>query len=201
MTELEKLRNGYAVDGMHPELYAINLKAHNLSIDYSGLLEDDPRRQEILDELLGSHGQVYMRGPIYFNFGVNTHLGDGFFANNDFHVSDDAEVRIGKRVMCGPHVSLITATHPYIMEERMAMTDSQGNTFAPLLGNPITIEDGVFLGGGVIVLGGVTIGRGSVIGAGSVVTRDIPPGVIAAGNPCRVIREIGERDSIRDRVL
>lgn len=201
MTELEKLRKGYAVDGMHPELYAINLKAHNLSIEYSGLMEDDPRRQEILDQLLGSHGNVFMRGPIYFNFGVNTHLGDNFFANNDFHVSDDAEVRIGDNVMCGPHVSIITATHPYMPEERRGMTDSQGNTFRPLLGNPITIGNDVFIGGGAMILGGVTIGDGSVIGAGSVVTKDIPAGVIAAGNPCKVIRKITQADSIRHKIL
>lgn len=201
MTELEKLKRGYAVDGMHPELYAINLKAHNLSIEYSGLMEDDPRRQEILDEILGSHGNVFMRGPIYFNFGVNTHIGENFFANNDFHVSDDAEVRIGDNVMCGPHVSLVTATHPYRPEERLGVTDSQGNTFRPLLGEPITIGNNVFLGAGTIVLGGVTIGDGSVIGAGSLVTKDIPAGVIAVGSPCRVLREITEKDSIRDRIL
>lgn len=96
--------------------------------------------------------------------------------------------------MAGPGTSFFTALHPLLAEERNARIDETGRRYNLEYAKPITIEDDVWLGGGVIVNGGVTIGRGAVIGAGSVVTRDIPPGVVAAGVPCRVIRPITEAD-------
>ena len=114
--------------------------------------------------------------------------GDGSFLNHGAYLMDGAAITIGKRCFLGPNCGLYTASHPLDPAQRALGLERA---------LPITLEDDVWLGGHVVILQGVTVGAGSVIGAGSVVTRDIPPGVVAAGNPCRVLRPIAEADRIR----
>jgi maltose O-acetyltransferase len=143
---------------------------------------DEGKREDMLRALLGALGErSYIRPPFFCDYGYNLTLGDDVFMNFNCVALDVVPITIGNRVQMAPAVQLLAADHPLDPAER-----SSGREF----GRPITIEDDVWLGGGVVVLPGVTIGRASVIGAGSVVTKDIPPGVVAVGNPCRVIREI-----------
>ena len=136
----------------------------------------------LLGDLLGSIGaDSYIRAPFYCDYGYNLTLGDNVFLNFNCVVLDVVPVTIGDRVQIASAVQLLAADHPLDAVER-----ATGREF----GRPITIEEDVWLGGGTIVCPGVTIGRASVIGAGSVVTKDIPAGVVAVGNPCRVLREI-----------
>jgi len=132
---------------------------------------------------------VYLQGPINFDFGVNTTMGDNSYANFNFTVLDEGKVNIGKNVFIGPNVSLLTAIHPLCYEDRNTGLEYTG---------AINIEDNCWIAASVTVCGGVTIGEGSVIGAGSVVTRDIPPNSIAVGNPCRVLRQITEKDRLKN---
>lgn len=196
--EEERLLAGAWFNPLDPELVAVKRRAHNLCLDYGRLYEDAvEERNAIVDQLLLRHGEnVYMQGPIYFNYGVHTTIGDDFFANYNLMVSDDALVTIGNGVMIGPNCTLATPRHPLVAEERWD-TAADGTLFRPCQAQPIVVEDNVWIAANVVICGGVTIGTGAVIGAGSVVTRDIPPHTLAAGNPCRVIRQVGEQDSIR----
>ena len=143
---------------------------------------DEDRREAMMRALLGAFGErSYIRPPFFCDYGYNLRLGDDVFMNFNCVALDVVPITIGNRVQVASAVQLLAADHPLDPVER-----ASGAEF----GSAITIEDDVWLGGGVIVLPGVTIGRASVIGAGSVVTKDIPPGVIAVGNPCRVLREI-----------
>lgn len=146
-------------------------------------------RDLLLKEILGSSGdKCFVAGPFYCDYGFNIHVGENFYANYNLVILDCAEVRMGKNVTFGPNISIYTAGHPIGPNKR-----AEGLEFAL----PVSIEDGVWVGGSVSILPGVTIGEGSVIGAGSTVTRSIPAGVIAAGSPCRVIRQITEDDETR----
>lgn len=139
-------------------------------------------RTRVLKELLGTLGQgTEIEPPFYCDYGYNISIGDNFYANFNCVVLDCATVTIGDNVFLGPNVQIYTATHPLAMEER-----NNGLEAA----KPIVIEDSAWICGGVIINPGMTIGKGTTIGAGSVVTRDIPPDVFAAGNPCRVIRNL-----------
>ena len=144
------------------------------------------RRQELLKELFAEIGEnCYIEPPLHANWGRYTHLGDYVYANFNLTLVDDTHVYIGNHVMIGPNVTIDTGTHPICPELRRDAV--QYNL-------PVHIGDNVWLGAGTIVLPGVTIGENSVIGAGSVVTRDIPANVVAVGAPCRVLREISDRD-------
>lgn len=143
-------------------------------------------RQEVLARILGTVGEGAHFEPTFrCEFGYNIHLGRNFFANFDCVLLDGSTITIGDNVLFGPRVSIFTSNHAADPRERAA-----GACYA----KPVTIGDDVWLGGGVTVNPGVTIGAGSIIGSGSVVTRDIPAGVVAAGNPARVIRAITEAD-------
>ena len=131
-----------------------------------------------------SHG-LFIVPPFYCEYGTHIHLGPNFFANYDCVLIDVAPITIGKNCQMAPRVAIYAAGHPV-----HPWTRATGYEY----GKPVTIGDDVWLGGSSVILPGVTIGDGAVIGAGSVVTRDIPPMVVAAGNPCRVIREITEAD-------
>ena len=157
--------------------------------------EDEDGRWRLLKSLLGKMGDGYFKieAPFRCDYGYNIEIGDNFFANYNFVVLDVGKVRIGDNVQIAPNVSIYTASHPVHPETR-----NTGYEF----GIDITIGDNVWIGGSSTILPGVTIGNNSVIGAGSVVTKDIPENVIAAGNPCRVIRKITEEDRyfyFRDR--
>ena len=137
-------------------------------------------------EILGSAGKnVSILPPCYCDYGHHIQVGDNFFANYGCTILDVSPVKIGNNVMFAPRVSIYAAGHPLHPAAR-----NTGYEY----GAPVTIGDNVWLGGNVIVAPGVTIGENTVVGAGSVVTKDIPANVIAAGNPCRVIREITEED-------
>ncbi len=195
MTEHEKIFAGKMFNPRGAELKAVKHKAHNLCVEYNMLTEDNPRRAEIIHEMLGAHGEsVNFQGPVQFNYGMHTKVGSNFFANYNFIVQDDGGVTIGDNFMAGPNVTLSTPLHPLSGKQRAGMVNEKGETFIPCYAKPITIGNDVWLCAGVIVCAGVTIGDGAVIGAGSVVTHDIPAGVLAYGVPCRVIREITEED-------
>ncbi|MBP2623675.1 O-acetyltransferase [Streptococcus oricebi] len=143
-------------------------------------------REAILKELFHSIGSnVHFEPTLRCEFGYNTSIGDNFYANFDCVLLDGGGITIGNNVLFGPRVGLYTSNHAIDAQER-----SQGACYA----KPITIGDNVWLGAGVHVNQGVTIGKNSVIGSGSVVTHDIPDNVVAAGVPCRVIRQITEND-------
>lgn len=144
------------------------------------------KRGEILKGVFAEMGKnCYIEPPLHANWGKNTHLGDNVYANFNLTLVDDTDIYIGDNVMIGPNVIIDTGTHPINPELRRKQ--AQYNI-------SVVIEENVWIGGGAIILPGVRIGKNSVIGAGSVVTKDIPENVVAVGNPCKVMREIGERD-------
>lgn len=147
---------------------------------------EQEKREQILKELLAEMGKdCYIEPPLHANWGKHTHLGDGVYANFNLTLVDDTHIYIGNNVMLGPNVVLATAGHPVLPALRED---------AMQFNIPVHIGNNVWIGAGAVVLPGVTIGDNSVIGAGSIVTKDIPANVVAVGNPCRVLREIGEHD-------
>jgi maltose O-acetyltransferase len=182
--ERQKMIAGEMYDPFDPELVAARERARDLcqELNASRELERD-RRRRILRELFGRGGDtVWMQPPFYCDYGTNIELGRRVFFNFNCIVLDVCRVRIGDFTLFGPAVQIYTPLHPFNAEQRRREE----------FGKPIDIGSDVWVGGGAIILAGVRIGSRSVIGAGSVVTRDIPDSVFAAGNPCRVIRGIGE---------
>lgn len=195
MTEKEKMLAGMLYDPSDAELSELRKKAHVLSTRYNMLAEGDPERDNIIAQLLpnmGKNGSV--QGPVQFDYGVFTEIGENFYANFNLTVLDCCKVTIGDNVMIGPNVSILTPVHPLCWQERNMRFREDGSMYDHEYAKPITIGDNCWIAGNVTICGGVRIGSGSVIGAGSVVTRDIPENCLAAGNPCRVIREITEAD-------
>jgi maltose O-acetyltransferase len=166
-----------------PVLEQERRRAALLTKEYNDSSPDEAAtRLRILRELLGAFGEASeIRPPFYCDYGYQTHVGSGTFANFGLVALDVATVTIGDDVQIGPYVQLLTATHPLEPEPRRAKWESA---------EPIVVADNVWLGGGVIVCPGVSIGENTVVGAGAVVTRDLPAGVVAAGVPARVIREL-----------
>ncbi|MBQ8495348.1 MAG: sugar O-acetyltransferase [Clostridia bacterium] len=199
MTETEKMLAGKLYDPSDEELTTRRVRAHNLSKDYNDTYEQESeKRERILNELLPNRGSnTYLQGPVQFDYGVYTTVGDNCFFNFNFTVLDCCPVTIGNDVFIGPNGSLMTPIHPMLPAERNLRQREDGTWYDLEYAAPIVIEDGCWLASNVTVCGGVTIGAGTVIGAGSVVTRDIPAGVFAAGNPCRVIRPLTEADSTK----
>ena len=141
-------------------------------------------RQRIQREMLSPEsGEVWIEPPFYFCYGKHITLGEGTYLNMSCNFVDDGEIVVGKNVLFGPAVTVMTVGHPIDPTLRKYMYTA-----------PVTIEDNVWIGGGAVICPGVTIGENSVIGAGSVVAKDIPPNCIAVGNLCKVIREIDDRD-------
>ena len=155
------------------------------------------KREQKLKEMLAEVGEgCYIESPFFANFGGrHVHLGKGVYANFNLTLVDDTHIYIGDYTMIGPNVTIATAGHPILPQLRQ-----QGLQF----NMPVHIGKNCWLGAGVIVLPGVSIGDNTVIGAGSIVTKDIPANVVAAGNPCRVMRSIGQHDReyyFRDRKI
>ena len=198
MKQKESMLSGKLYDPNDPELLKLRVKAHRLSAEYNALLEtDEEKRQEILEELIGDLGKgAYLQGPIQFDYGCFTSIGERTYANFNLTILDICPVKIGNDVFIGPNVSILTPMHPLRWQERNTYYREDGVLTDQEYGKPITIGNNIWIAGNVTICGGVTIGDGSVIGAGSVVTRDIPPDSLAAGNPCRVIRKITEADRI-----
>lgn len=199
MTQRERQLKGLLFDAHAEELMKIKHHAHELCQEYNGLDEWDEKRKDIIDEMVGQVGErVYFQGPIQFNYGCNTYIGDDFFANFNLTVLDDAKITIGNHVMIGPNVSLMASSHPLDYSQREKTTYTDGHVSMSEYAKGITICDHVWIACGVIICDGVTIGEGSVIGAGSVVTKDIPSDYLACGVPCRPIRKIEEKDKRLD---
>ncbi len=169
--------------GSDPELDALFHKARRLVAAYNQAPATDPAElRRILTELLGSVGEdVSVRQPLFVDFGAHISIGARSFVNSGLTALDVARITIGEDVQIGPNVQLLTPTHPLDPAERLEGWET---------GLPVTIGDNVWLGGGVIVVPGVSIGDGTVVGAGAIVTKDLPPRVLAVGNPARVIREL-----------
>ena len=183
MTEEEKIFAGKMFDPRRQELKDLKHKAHEACRKYNSMDEYDPDRGEVIRAILGDAGKVcYFQGPIQFNYGCHTHIGENFFANFNLTVMDDAPVYIGDNVCFGPNVSLMATNHPLPAQERTGL-DGQGRTTMAEFARPIRIGSGVWLACNVVVLDGVTIGDGAVIGAGSVVTKDIPAGTATPAAP------------------
>lgn len=199
MTEKEKMFSGKIYDPFSEGMPEDRTKAHELCNQYNKLTEtNQKKREKILDKLLPDRGDgVYLQGPIYFDFGKHISIGKGSYANFNFTVLDEGKVTIGASVFIGPNVSLLTPIHPLCWQDRNAFFNEKTGFVTNLeRAGAITIGDNCWIGGSVTICGGVTIGEGCVIGAGSVVTRDIPPNSLAAGVPCKVIRQITDEDRL-----
>ncbi len=181
-TEREKMLAGELYDPLDAELARLRVRARDLIADLNATREaDEAVRRRVLRELLGSGGDtVWLQPPFYCDYGGNIHLGEKVYFNFNCVLLDVCEIRIGARTLVGPAVQIYAATHPLDAELRKTRE----------FGKPVTIGSDVWIGGGAIVCPGATIGDRTVIGAGSVVTGHIPAGVIAVGNPCRVVREV-----------
>lgn len=181
-SQRERMLAGDEYDASDPELSAASRRARELQERYHRASISGEDARQILDELIGDLAEgVEVRAPLFVDYGTNISIGAGTFVNYNLTALDVTPIRIGAHCQIGPNVQLLTPTHPLEPGPRRAGVEA---------GDPITIGDNVWLGGGVIVCPGVTIGEDSVIGAGSVVTTDIPAGVVAVGNPARVLRRL-----------
>ena len=184
MRERQKMLRGELYDPLDSELVSARERARDLCQALNATREaEQEARRRILSELFGKGGEtVIMQPPFYCDYGSNIELGERVFFNFNCVVLDVCPVRIGDFTLFGPAVQILTPMHPYNASLRREQE----------FGKPVEIGSDVWVGGGALILPGVRIGSRTIIGAGSVVTRDIPDGVLAAGNPCRVIREITE---------
>ncbi len=186
-SEMEKMLAGELYNPFVPELIQARDRARDLCQDLNDTRErDQATRRRILIELFGQGGDsVSIQPPFFCDYGSNIFLGRNVYFNFNCVVLDVSHVDIGDFTLIGPAVQIYTAMHPMNAELRRRQEYAKS----------VSIGSDVWIGGAAVICPGTTIGSKSVIGAGSVVTRDIPSGVFAAGNPCRVIREILERDS------
>ena len=184
MTMKERIRQGKLFTDYCEGMPKERTKAKKLQQKYNNSDPGNPAaRMALLAQIFGKPTFAWVEPPIYFCYGTHITIGKGTYINVNCNFVDDGEIRIGERVLFGPAVTVATVGHPVNPEMREYM-----------YADPVTIGDDVWIGAGAVICPGVTIGENTVIGAGSVVTKDIPANVVAAGNPCKVIREIGERD-------
>ncbi len=181
-TEKEKMLSGELYDAGDEVLVKERAYAKDLIFDYNHTRPGErEKRNEILKKLLKAKGTFNIEPPFYCDYGYNIEIGDNFYANHGCIILDVNKVTFGENVLLAPYVQIYTAAHPIDPSERLTFKE---------LSKPIQIGSNVWIGGGAIICPGVTIGDNVTIGAGSVVTKDIPDNVIAAGNPCKVIRKI-----------
>ena len=182
-TEREKMLAGELYNGSDPELVAKRQRARRLCQELAALAPDASESEwaAVLRQLFGAATDAYVTPPFFCDYGSNIELGRNVYFNFNCVILDVVRVKVGNNVLFGPSVQVYTASHPMSARPRSAGVE---------FGKPVAIGNDVWLGGGAIVCAGVDIGDGTVIGAGSVVIGNIPAGVFAAGNPCRVIREI-----------
>ncbi len=188
MSETEKLHTGELYLPVDAELLQEQAKCLGKLYEYNMTRPGEAeKRQKMLSEMFAEIGEnCYIEPPLHANWGgKHIHFGKSIFVNFNFTAVDDTHIYVGDYTMIGPNVIIATAGHPILPELRQ-----QGYQF----NIPVHIGKNCWLGSGVIVLPGVSIGDNTVIGAGSIVTKDIPANVVAVGNPCRVLREINERD-------
>jgi maltose O-acetyltransferase len=192
MDELEKAARGLLYDANYdPTVLEKRMATKRVLYRLNRLSPDEgTERAELIRGLMGRIGANFVfDGTLYCDYGFNIEIGENFYANVNLVILDGAKVTIGNNVFIAPNVGIYTAGHPLDIERRNA-----GLEYAL----PVTIGNNVWIGGGVSIMPGVTIGDGAVIGSGAVVTRDIPPNVVAAGNPAKVIRPITDEDRLRE---
>ncbi len=188
MTETEKKDNGLLYDGTDKDILKVQATCVQYMKEYNTLgLGDEERITELLKLSFAEVGEgTFIQPPYYANWGgANVHLGSDVYANFNLTLVDDGHIYIGDKTMIGPNVTIATAGHPILPSLREK---------AMQYNIDVHIGRNVWIGAGSVILPGITVGDNSVIGAGSVVTKDIPANVVAVGNPCRVMREIGKRD-------
>lgn len=187
MTEKQKMLMGIIYNAEEACLIEERNRAKSLTKQYNeSRQEDRDHRKYLMGQIFGKLGQnVHLEAPFYLDYGYRTTIGDDFFSNFNLTILDGGGVEIGDRVFIGPNVGIYTANHP---------TDARRREKGYEWALPVKIGNKVWIGGGVTILPGVTIGDNTVIAAGSVVTKDIPANVVAAGNPCKVIKEAEEGD-------
>ena len=188
-SEKEKMLSGKAYNAFDGELLTERANAKEQIFLYNSLPPgENEKRSQVLTNLLGKTGKTFFAEPPFrCDYGYNIELGENFYSNYNLVILDCAKVSIGNNVLIGPNVGIYTAGHPLHHENR-----DLGFEFAL----PVNIGNSVWIGGNVVINPGVTIGDNSVIGSGSIVTSDIPANVVAAGNPCRVLREINDADRL-----
>lgn len=187
MTVKEKMKNGMLYCSGDEELMREQTQCLEKLYDFNQTRPSEAdKRAALLKELFAEVGEgCYVEPPLHANWGCNTHFGHHVYANFNLTLVDDTDIFVGDYVMFGPNVTVATAGHPVDPELRRQI--AQFNI-------PVHIGNNVWIGAGSVLLPGVSIGDNTVIGAGSIVTRDIPANVVAVGNPCRVLREIGDHD-------
>lgn len=200
MTEYEKMHNGMIYDCLTAELGEVQKNSHRLCEEYNRLgVDDSAGKEKILKKLFPNDDFGRFRAmepPIFIDNNKEITIGKNFYSNIHFSFIGGNTAQIGDNVFIGPYCTLATGMHSLIAEERRISVDKDGILHDFEYGKPIKIGNDVWIASNVTICGGVTIGDGSVIGAGSVVTKDIPEGVLAAGNPCKVIRKITKEDSM-----
>jgi len=186
-TDKEKMLSGELYQAYVPELIAERDRAKEMMYIYNSFPPSKfEERRKLIREVFGSIGEKFtLEQPFFCEFGYNIHIGENFFSNFNCVILDEAPVTIGNDVLLAPNVCIYTVNHATNPERRRAALE---------YARPITIGNNVWIGGNSVILPGVTIGDNTIIGAGSVVTKSIPANVIAAGNPCKVIRAITEDD-------
>jgi len=186
MTEKEKMLSG-GLYTVNDELRRELLNARRITRQYNATTEEETEiRKKLLSELFAkTGGNIYIEPPFWCDYGSNISIGENFYANYDCIILDVGRVNIGRDVKFGPRVCVYTAGHPIDAAMRRALLE---------YGKPITIGNDVWIGGNAVINPGVTIGSNVVIGSGSVVTKNIPDNVVAAGNPCKVLRQITDED-------
>ncbi len=188
MTQWERMEQGLIYDPMDPEIFQVQQKLLDKLWAFNRLKpSEEEQKQRYMHEVFAECGEnCYIELPFRANWGgAHVHFGSGIYANFNLTLVDDGHIYVGDKVMIGPNVTVATANHPIDAELR-----SRGLQY----NRDVVIGKNAWIGAGVIIVPGVRIGENAVIGAGSVVTRDIPANVLAAGNPCRVLREVSERD-------
>lgn len=187
MTEKEKMLAGKLYQSDGEELLKERTECKDLCHKYNQLMPSNVEEQKkLMKQILGKTGENFMiTAPFWCDYGYNIEIGENFYTNHNCVILDCGKVTFGDNVFIAPDCGFHTAGHALDVEQRKA-----GLEYA----YPITVGDNVWIGAGVHVLPGVTIGSGTVIGAGSLVNHDIPEGVLAAGNPCKVIRKLTEED-------
>lgn len=195
MNVRERMKNGKLYFCTDPEIAREQLECLDRLYDFNQTRPSEmEKRQELLKSILAEVGEnCYVEPPLHANWGKNTHFGSNVYANFNLTLVDDGEIFIGSHTMIGPNVTPVATGHPVRPDLRY-----QGAQYSL----PVHIGENVWIGANVTVLPGVTIGDNAVIGANSLVTKDIPANTVAYGSPCKVIREINERDDVyywRDR--